>query len=169
MSRSQAAAKCSSSTERAMLASSGERMPPWGVPLLVSLVTPSSERTPACRNAFTSPTTRLSPIATSHPVHQGRVVDLVETGRDVTFEHPGIALGGEHVNLGNRVVSPATRAEAVTTRLEVRLEDRFENQFEAGLHACGPWRWECPGDGVCPFALGIIRSRTASGSETVLP
>jgi len=37
----------------------------------------------------------------SHPVHEGRVVDLVEAGRDVPLEHPGVALGGEEVNLGN--------------------------------------------------------------------
>ena len=37
-------------------------MPPCGVPVWVSLVTPSSERTPAFRNALTNPTTRLSPI-----------------------------------------------------------------------------------------------------------
>jgi hypothetical protein len=47
--------------DRAMLLSSGERMPPWGVPVTVSLATPSSERTPALRNALIRPTTRLSP------------------------------------------------------------------------------------------------------------
>jgi hypothetical protein len=30
------AVKCSSRTDRAMLASSGERIPPWGVPVIVS-------------------------------------------------------------------------------------------------------------------------------------
>ena len=55
-----------------MLASSGDRMPPWGVPILVSLVTPSSERTPARRNAFTNPRTRLSPIRSrTRPMRAG--------------------------------------------------------------------------------------------------
>ena len=40
-----------------MLANSGERIPPWGVPVIVSRQAPSSERTPARRNAFTNPST----------------------------------------------------------------------------------------------------------------
>ena len=40
MSRSQTPTKYSSRTESAILASSGERMPPWGVPVLVSLPHP---------------------------------------------------------------------------------------------------------------------------------
>ena len=36
-------------------------MPPCGVPVTVSRITWSSPRTPALRNAFTSPRTRLSP------------------------------------------------------------------------------------------------------------
>ncbi len=39
------------------------------------------------------------------------------------------------VDLLDRVLSSAHRAEAVATRLEVRLEDRLEDQLEAGLHA----------------------------------
>ncbi len=78
----------------------------------------------------------------SHPAHQGRVVDLVEARRDVTFEHPGVALGGEHVNLGDGVVGSATRTETVTARLEVRLEDRFEDQLHAGLHAPVHGGWD---------------------------
>src|SRR6266481_5518628 len=38
------------------------------------------------------------------------------------------------MNLGDRVLSPAPRAEAVGTRLEVRLEDRLEHQLQRGLH-----------------------------------
>lgn len=43
-----------------MLASSGDRMLPWGVPVIVRCRLPSSARTPALRNAFTSRRTRLS-------------------------------------------------------------------------------------------------------------
>src|SRR5215211_3046048 len=39
----------------------GVRMPPWGVPVVESRMMPSSPRTPACRNAFTTARTRLSP------------------------------------------------------------------------------------------------------------
>jgi hypothetical protein len=38
------------------------------------------------------------------------------------------------VDLLDRVLSPAHRAEAVTARLEVRLKDRLEDQLHAGLH-----------------------------------
>ena len=62
------------------------------------------------------------------------MVDLVEAGRDVTFKHPGVTVGCEHVDLGDGVVCSASRTEAVAARLEVRLEDRLEDQLEAGLH-----------------------------------
>jgi len=39
------------------------------------------------------------------------------------------------VDLLDRVLGSAHRAEAVAARLEVRLEDRLEHQLEAGLHA----------------------------------
>ncbi len=71
---------------------------------------------------------------TSHTAHQSRVVDLVEACRDVTFKHPLIGAGAKKVDLGNGVLRSTLRAEAVTTRLEVRLEDRFEYQLEGGLH-----------------------------------
>ena len=45
-----------------MLASSGERIPPWGVPVIVSSRSPSAVMTPALRNALTSASTRLSVI-----------------------------------------------------------------------------------------------------------
>ncbi len=80
----------------------------------------------------------LVPDPMSHPVHKGRVVDLVEARRDVTFQHPGVVIGCQHVNLGDGVVGPASRTEAVTARLEVRLEDRLEDQLQAGLHAAVP-------------------------------
>jgi len=38
------------------------------------------------------------------------------------------------VDLGDRVLSPAPGAEAVTDRLEVRLEDRLQDQHQGGLH-----------------------------------
>jgi len=39
------------------------------------------------------------------------------------------------VDLLDRVLGSAHRAEAIAARLEIRLEDRLENQLDAGLHA----------------------------------
>jgi len=39
------------------------------------------------------------------------------------------------VDLLDRVLGSAHRAEAVAARLEVRLEDRLEDQLHAGLHS----------------------------------
>jgi len=62
------------------------------------------------------------------------VVDLVEAGRDVCFQHPFIGVGAEEVDLGDGVLRSALGAKAVAARLEVRLEDRLEHQLERGLH-----------------------------------
>ena len=45
-----------------MLASSGDKIPPCGVPVSVSSRSPAVVMTPAFRNAFTNPSTRLSAI-----------------------------------------------------------------------------------------------------------
>ena len=45
-----------------MLDSSGDKIPPCGVPVCVSRSPVSRLRMPALRNAFTSASTRLSPI-----------------------------------------------------------------------------------------------------------
>ena len=55
----------SSRTDRATLLSSGERIDPCGVPVPVSLSTPSSVRIPAFRNALTRARTRLSRSASA--------------------------------------------------------------------------------------------------------
>jgi len=80
----------------------------------------------------------LVPDPMTHTAHEGRVVDLVEARRDVTLEHPGVALSGEHVDLGDGVVRPATRTEAVGTGLEVRLIDRLEHQLQRALNDAIP-------------------------------
>ena len=68
------------------------------------------------------------PDPTSHTAHQRGVVDLVEARLDVAFHDPLIRAAREVVDLGDRVLGSALRAEAVTDRLEVRLEDRLEHQ-----------------------------------------
>ena len=45
-----------------MLASSGDKIPPCGVPVWVASRVPMVVITPDLRNALTSPSTRLSPI-----------------------------------------------------------------------------------------------------------
>ena len=76
------------------------------------------------------------PDSTPHPFLKGRVRDLIEARRDVCLENPLVIASGcpEVVNLGDRVLSPTSRTEAVAARLEVRLEDRLEHQLQHGLH-----------------------------------
>ena len=38
------------------------------------------------------------------------------------------------MNLGDRVMHPASGTEAIATRLEIRLQDRLEHRLEGGLH-----------------------------------
>ena len=72
--------------------------------------------------------------SSAHPIHQRRVRDLIEARGDVALQHPLVGESAEVVNLLDRVLRSAHRAEAVAARLEVRLEDRLEDQLEAGLH-----------------------------------
>ena len=51
-------------------------------------------------------------------------------------------LVAELMNLGDGVLSPPIRAEAVGARLEVRLEDRFEHQLECCLDHSVPSGWD---------------------------
>jgi hypothetical protein len=60
--------------------------------------------------------------------------NLVEAGRDISLDYPFVRAGAEEVDLGNGILSAASRAEAIATWLEIRLENRFEHQFERGLH-----------------------------------
>jgi hypothetical protein len=71
-------------------------------------------------------------------VHEGRVVDLVETGGDVGLEHPHVARAGMVDDVLDRVLRSPAGPEAVAGRAEPGLEDRFEHQFQAGLHHAVP-------------------------------
>jgi len=104
------------------------------------------------------------PDTIAHPSQQAGMRDLVEACLDVTFEHPFVAVGCQHVNLGDRVLGPTLRAEAIGAWLEVRLEDRFEDQLERRLHrAVGSGG--NPSERNEPLRLGIIRCRTGSGAN----
>ena len=69
----------------------------------------------------------------THPVHQGRVVDRVETRLDVRVQHPPITAGAEHVDLGDRVLRPPLWPEPVRDRQKVGLENRFQHQLQRRL------------------------------------
>jgi hypothetical protein len=70
----------------------------------------------------------------AYPVHQGRVVDGVKARLDIRIQHPAVAFGAEHVDLGDRVVCSPHRPEPVRDRHEVSLEDRFQHQLQRRLH-----------------------------------
>jgi hypothetical protein len=61
--------------------------------------------------------------------------DFVEAGFDVALDHPvePTLTGREELHLGHRVVSPASGAEPVGTRVEVRLENRLQHQLQRRL------------------------------------
>lgn len=60
--------------------------------------------------------------------------DLVEARLDITFQHPLVAVGCQHVDLGDGVMRSTSRTEPIATWVEVRFEDGFEDQLHAGLH-----------------------------------
>jgi site-specific DNA recombinase len=70
----------------------------------------------------------------AHPAHQGRVADRVEARLDIALHYPLISAGGEVASLGDRVMGPAVRAEAIRAWPEIRLEDRLQNQLQGRLH-----------------------------------
>src|SRR5690349_4054532 len=65
------------------------------------------------------------PDSCSHSIQQSGMRDFVEAALDVALHDPLIGAGREVAYLGDRVVSPAVRAEPVGTREEIRLEDRL--------------------------------------------
>ena len=106
------------------------------------------------------------PDPSPHPVHQGRVVDLVEAGLDVAFHHPLIGAAGEVVGLGDRVMRSALRAEPIGTRAG------NPPRRSAPTPASGPLGRPDPATVGIPKrrrlavpGFGIIRSRTGSGRK----
>ena len=77
-----------------MLASSGESIPPWGVPVIVLWRLPILGQNPGFEERLhqTQDTFVSDPIP--YPPHESGVVDLVEARLDVTFEHPVVVPGG---------------------------------------------------------------------------
>lgn len=77
---------------------------------------------------------------TTQPVLEGRMVDHVEAGFDVTLQHPLIGAGGELVNLRDHVLGAPSGAETIRRWPEIRLQDRLKHQFSGPLARCGPVR-----------------------------
>jgi len=65
--------------------------------------------------------------------HQDLVIDIVEAGGDVPFDHPLIGAAGQLVDLGDGVLGPTPGSIPVAGRVEVDLEDRFQDQLEGHL------------------------------------
>jgi len=89
---------------------SGERIEPCGVPAFVlpqhAVLTEDAcleERLDQGQDAFV-------PDASPHPLHEGDMRDLVETGLDIALHDPLIGVGGEVTYLGHRVMRAAVRA-----------------------------------------------------------
>jgi len=88
-----------------------------------------------------------------HPVHDGRVRDVVERRFDVRVQHPPVSSGAVVVDLRDRVLRAPPWPEPVRDRLEVSLENRLQHQFQRGLdHLVGNG-----GDG--DFILPLLQSR----------
>jgi hypothetical protein len=95
-------AMCSSSTDRARLASTGERIPPCGTPAVLSRSAPSWPKMPAFTNALTRARTRLFAIH-----------NLMGARRDVTLDDPLIGENRQIAGLGDRVMSATSGMETV--------------------------------------------------------
>src|SRR6266567_9136351 len=70
--------------------------------------------------------------------------DLVETGSDIGLQNPTVIdrLGGQMMDLGNRVVCPPAGAEPIRARQKIRLENGLEYQLQARLnHPVGDSRY----------------------------
>ena len=112
---------------------------------------------PAFRNALINASTRLSLNPPPHPVQNGRVRELIETRLDVALNDPLVTARGcgEEVNLGDRVLRPASWPVPVGAGLEVGLEDRLQHQLEGGLnHAVA--QSGHPESTAFPAALGYV-------------
>ena len=72
---------------------------------------------------------------TPHSVHEGGVLDFLKACRDIGLENPFVVTSGtgQVVYLGNRILRPAIRTEAVRARLEIRLEDGLHHQLQRRL------------------------------------
>lgn len=64
--------------------------------------------------------------------------DFIEAGLDITLQHPLVGVGRQVVDLGQRVMRPASGAETVAARSKIRLENGLEHQFEGCLHGSVP-------------------------------
>ena len=132
---------CSSSTDRATLASNGDRIATLRHPGVVVAQRPVLAEDASLQERLDQGQDAFVADSLAQPVHQGRMRDLVETCRDVALDDPLIRAGRQIAGLGNRVLSPPPRAEAVAARQEIRLQDRLQHQGQRRLdHPVGDGR-----------------------------
>src|ERR1019366_4050335 len=147
----------------AMLASSAEAIPPLGCAGVRVPGLAVGGHDARLHEGLAQGQNPLVCDSSTHPFQHSGVRDVVEARFDIRVQHPLVSLGAEGVYLGDRVMGPAPRTEAVAHRREVRLQDRCQDQHEAGLHkpvhCVGIPSLSCP-----PLpGSGIMRSRTSSG------
>ena len=132
---------CSSSTDRARLASTGDKMPTLRHPGVVVAQRPVLAEDPGLQERLDQGQDAFVGDPPAEPVHQGRMGDFVETCRDVALDDPLIGAGRQIPGLGDRVMSPPPGAEAVAARQEIRLQDRLQHQGQRRLdHPVGDGR-----------------------------
>ena len=107
--------KWSSSADNAMFASSGDRIPPCGVPVCVASRVPVVGHHPGLEERLDQPQHALVLDPYPDPVHQRDVIDVVETRLDVGLQHPVIPVGGEVMDLGDGVVRAPVRVGTRTS------------------------------------------------------
>ena len=139
-----------------MLASSGEMIPPCGVPVTVRSKRPVSVITPAFRNDRTSTSTRSILDTMSHLTENLGVREPVKARLDVRFDDPLVLRGGvrEVDNLGDRVMRPPSGPIAVGRRIEAALKDRLQDELEGHLHDPILDRRDTRGGACCHHAWG---------------
>ena len=147
-----------------MLASSGERMPPCGVPVIVSRMRAVLGEDAGLQERLDQRQDALVPDPIAHPAHQGRVVDLVEARRDVAPPAPtrssvGGRSGGSRRSRPGLGASGGSRSEhGLKSASKIGSSTSFRAACTTRSRAVG-----MPSRRSLPVALGIIRSRTGSG------
>ena len=147
-----------------MLASSGDKIPPCGVPVLVSSKSPSSVMIPALRNALTRASTRLS-LTRDAPGPSG---PCGRSGRSTPrYPHPAPSGSPGCRRGGSRRSRRVRAARAGTRRRPARSRPRkwvpapaFNAAWTTRSATVGiPSRRSFP----TPPGFGIFRSRTGCG------
>ena len=162
------ACKCSSSTDKAMLASSGERIPPCGVPVRLSCVFAELGEDPGLEERLHQRQHALVFDPRSAPGPSRRCGRSRSKARlDVGLEHPLVAVGAEVMDLSDRVLRSPLGPEPVGDRHESRPRRSVPAPASTRPARPGRRRSGCPALRSFPTAaLGIIACRTGAGGTS---